>query len=115
MLSRFLRTVAARYRARILEIGATRTHVHVLLSGHPQTDFPKLIQHLKGGSSTLWNKSHAAPAGWRLRWADGYGLSTVGWRQVATIRAYLRDQPRHHPDEAIEGWAGDRPTEEFLR
>ena len=114
-LSRFLRVVASQYRVRILAIGAVRSHIHILLSGHPQTDFPKLIGHLKGGSATIWNKEYAPEEGWTLRWAQGYGLSTVGRTQVEMVRAYLRAQPQHHPIEQIEGWDGDRSSHEELR
>ena len=111
----FLRSVSARYRARILAVGAVSTHVHVLIAGDPQTDFPKLIGHLKGGSATTWNKLHAESAGWRMQWAAGYGLSTVGRAQVSTVREYLRRQPEHHPLERIEGWEGDRQDQELIR
>ena len=114
-LCAFARSVSARYRGRILAIGAVRTHVHVLLAGDPQTDWPRLIAHIKGGSATTWNKLHAAKAGWRLQWAPGYGLSTVGRTQVDGVREYLRRQPEHHPLERIEGWMGDRQDHEQLR
>ena len=114
-LCAFLRSVAGKYRARVLAIGAVRSHVHVLLAGDPQTDFPGLIGHMKGGSATTWNKVRATEAGWRLIWAPSYGLSTVGRRQVPAVREYLRQQPEHHPDERIEGWPGDRQDHEFLR
>ena len=114
-LCNYFRSVAARYRAHIIAVGMVSTHVHVLLAGDPQTDFPKLIAHLKGGSATTWNKANAIKAGWRLRWAQGYGLSTVGRRQVDVVRHYLRRQPDHHPDERIEGWEGDRHSQEFFR
>src|SRR6478736_1574525 len=74
-LCSFVRSVAPRYRVRVLGVGIVSTHVHVLFSAHPQTDFPKLIAHFKGGSSTVWNKDYASRAGWFLRWAVGYGLS----------------------------------------
>lgn len=114
-LCNYFRSVAARYRARILGVGMVTTHVHVLLAGDPQTDFPGLIGHLKGGSATTWNKTSAEEAGWQLRWAKGYGLSTVGRRQVEDVRCYLRRQPEHHPAERIEGWSGDRQSHEFMR
>ena len=111
----YFRSVSARYRARILAVGAVSTHVHVLIAGDPQTDFPKLIGHLKGGSATTWNKLHAESAGWRMQWAPGYGLSTVGRTQVTTVREYLRRQPEHHPLERIEEWEGDRQDQELIR
>ncbi len=111
----YLRSVSARYRGRVLTIGIVSTHVHVLLAGDPQSEFPRLIGHFKGGSATTWNKLHAERVGWKLQWAPGYGLSTVGRTQVRSVRDYLRRQPEHHPLERIEGWEGDRQDHEFLR
>lgn len=114
-LCNYFRSVSARYRARILAVGMVSTHVHILLAGDPQTDFPGLIGHFKGGSATTWNKTNAEAAGWKLRWARGYGLSTVGRRQIDDVRYYLKRQPEHHPAEAIGGWSGDRHSQEFYR
>ena len=114
-LSRFLRAAAADHRSRVLEMGAVRTHVHLLVACHPMTEFPGLLGHLKGGSATVWNRDYAPDAGWRLRWAQGYGISTVSPRQCDGVRAYLRAQPEHHPSERIEGWRGDRPGHETMR
>lgn len=111
----FLRSVAARYRARVLAVGIVQTHVHVLFSGHPQTDFPKLIAHFKGGSSTVWNKDHRDSAGWGLRWAEGYSLSTIGRFQLDQVRRYLRHQADHHPSERILGGGGDHQSGETRR
>ncbi|PYP41022.1 MAG: hypothetical protein DMD48_01645 [Gemmatimonadetes bacterium] len=36
-----------------------------------------------------------------LRWAPEYSSTSVGPRQLDIVRQYLRDQPKHHPDEAI--------------
>lgn len=114
-LCNYFRSVAARYRTRILAVGMVSTHVHTLLAGDPQSDFPRLIGHLKGESATTWNKLRAADAGWSLRWAPGYGLSTVGRTQVEAVREYLRRQPDHHSPERITGWPGDRQSHEQLR
>ena len=114
-ICRYSRHAAGDFRATILEIGAVRSHVHVLLVAHPMTDLTRLIGRIKGGSSTVWNKDYAPEAGWRMKWASGYGLSTVSPRQLDRVRSYLRAQPIHHPDEVIEGWRGDRPWYETMR
>jgi hypothetical protein len=92
-----------------------QSHVHTMFVAHPMTEFSRLIGHLKGGSATLWNKEYAPAAGWKLKWAAGYGLSTISPRQQDNVRRYLRAQPFHHPTERIEGWGGDRPGYESLR
>jgi putative transposase len=114
-LRRYVRAAAGHYRATVLEIGAVRSHVHSLIVAHPMTDLSRMIGHIKGGSATVWNKDYAEMAGWKLKWASGYGLSTVSPRQLDAVRRYLRAQPIHHPSERIEGWDGDRPSHESMR
>ena len=106
-LCRFLRAMAARESAQILEIGIVATHVHLLLRTEPVTELPRLIQSLKGASSRLGRKEGHSTSGKQLRWAQGYSLETVGQRQLQMVRDYLRRQPLHHPAEAISGWSGD--------
>jgi len=89
----FFRAIASQEVARILEIGMVRTHVHLLVRIHPTTDVSRLMQRLKGGSK-------------------GYSIHSVGVRNVAAVRGYLRDQPMHHTDQVITGWEGDSPEYE---
>ena len=113
-ICRYARSAAGDHRATVLEIGAVRSHVHVLLVAHPMTPLPTLIGHLKGGGSTVWNKDYAPEAGWKLKWAQGYGRSTVSPKQIEGVRGHLRAQPFHHPTEKIKGWNGDRPWHETM-
>ena len=34
-------------------------------------------------------------------------MESVSTRAIDTVLAYLRDQPNHHPQEAIMSWSGD--------
>ena len=108
----FLRAVAAQERARILEIGMVRTHVHLLVRIHPTTALSRLLQRLKGGSAAIAGKERHATAGNHLRWAKGYSIHSVSPRSLAAVREYLRAQPLRHPEVAIPGWTGDEPEYE---
>jgi REP element-mobilizing transposase RayT len=108
----FLRAIASQEAARILEIGMVRTHVHLLVRIRPTTDISRLMQRLKGGSAAIAGKERRSPEGAPLRWAKGYSIHSVSLRSVADVRAYLRDQPIHHPDRVITGWEGDSPEYE---
>ena len=102
-LERFLTAVARQERAGVHALGMVQTHVHLLLQLHPTTFIPKLMQRLKGGSSVLANREgHATQR--PLRWAKGYNIVSVSPRALATARAYVLNQPSHHPGEAIPGW-----------
>jgi REP element-mobilizing transposase RayT len=79
---------------------------------HPTTDISRLLQRLKGGSAAVAGKERHSSEGNHLRWAKGYSIRSVSPRNLATVREYLRQQPLHHPTEAIPGWLGDQPEYE---
>ena len=108
-LTQFLRRVGAQERTRVLEIGMVSDHVHLLARLHPTTEIPRLLQRMKGGSAVLGVTPTPGHTG--LRWAKGYSIHSVNPKQLGDVRAYLRDQPRHHPHLAIAGWSGDSWSE----
>lgn len=110
-LCRFLRAVARKERAYILEIGMVQTHVHVLARIHPTINVSRLVQRLKALSSTVSNKEQQSDTGVPRYWAKGYSVKTVGPDGLERVRAYLRSQPTHHPAEAIRDWPGDLNAE----
>jgi REP element-mobilizing transposase RayT len=111
----FLRGIAIQERSRILDIGIVMDHVHVLITIHPTTNWPRLIQRLKGGSSMLANREGQVDCDHPLKWAKGYSVQTVSPCNVDKVRGYLKKQSLHHPEKAIPGWEGDRSHRELLR
>ncbi len=103
-LDRLLRSIARQERAAVLELGMVSTHVHLLIRGHPMTAIPRLLQRLKGASAALAGPTLKLPQQSQLRWAPGYTIQTISPRVLDTVRDYVRDQARRHPDEAIAGW-----------
>ena len=102
-LVRYLRAIARQERAHILELGIVQTHVHLLARLHPTTAIPRLLQRWKGGSSAIAAKE-GHTAGRRLRWERGYHIDSVSRRALDAVARYVREQPGHHPDEAIPDW-----------
>jgi REP element-mobilizing transposase RayT len=101
-LASFLPAIARQERSRVLAMGLVSTHVHLLMQLHPQTNIPRLIQRLKGGSSVVANRDgHAVRM---LRWSKGYNLESVSARSLGLARSYVLGQSRRHPSEAIPGW-----------
>ena len=102
LLHRLLPAIAGQEKALILEVGIVRTHVHLLLRVDPTTRIPRLLQRLKGGSSVILNRDRGTTVRNPLRWAKGYNIESVSTQAVARVRSYVRDQDKHHPDEAID-------------
>jgi putative transposase len=107
-LCRFLRAMARKERAYVLEMGIVQTHIHILARVHPTVPISTLVKRLKGGSSAVAAKEGIG-GGRHLYWAKGYSVDTVSRRSLASVRAYLRRQPLKHADEAILDWGGDTP------
>ena len=101
MLRRLLPDIAAQERVTILELGLVQTHVHVLAQMYPTTAIPRLLQRLKGGTSVLVNRELGSTRVRPLRWAKGYNIDSISPKAVDLVRSYVRDQPRHHPNEVI--------------
>jgi putative transposase len=107
-LCRFLRAMARKEKAYILEIGMVQTHVHLLARVHPIKPISSLVKRLKGASSAVAAQESLGKLG-RLYWAKGYSVQSVSERSLDVVRAYLRRQPIHHLEETIVGWEGDVP------
>jgi len=98
-LEEFFKKTAARQDVEIIEVAMLKTHVHMVIRTPPRIDLPRLVQFFKGGSSYAASRQPGNIFG--LRWAAEYSSTSVGPRQLDVVRQYLRNQPQHHPDEAI--------------
>jgi REP element-mobilizing transposase RayT len=98
-LEAFFRKTAASHEVQIVELAILRTHVHMLVRTPARIDLPRLVQFFKGGSSFRASRQPDNIVG--LRWAPEYSATSVGPRQLETVRQYLRTQPEHHPGEAV--------------
>ena len=102
-LTRYLPAVAHQEKATVLAMGMVSTHVHLLVRTDPTTGIPRLVQRFKGGSSRVAEiEGHAE----RLKWANGYSVTSVSRRDVPRLLQYLESQPVRHVNEAISDWPG---------
>jgi putative transposase len=77
------------------EIGGTETHVHLAVTVAPTVAIAELIGRLKGASSHDANQ-HFGLRGKTLLWQSGYGVVSFGTRNLAWVKAYIRDQKARH-------------------
>jgi REP-associated tyrosine transposase len=96
LLDRFLRTVCRRERCRVVAIGLTATHVHLLLRLHPTTFLPSLLRHLKTGSERSVNRAAQRAHDATLQWAPGCLVHSVSSGVVEGVSEYVRGQATHH-------------------
>jgi REP element-mobilizing transposase RayT len=85
-LGPILLAAAQRHGARLIEIGVTLSHVHLLLELSPVCDATALVKGLKSASSRV------AP----LRWEAGHQLRFVAARRIPHVASFVRLQERAH-------------------
>lgn len=79
---------------KLLAIGGTDDHVHVLLSLPADMAVSRVMQVIKASSSRWIHETfpHLSMFGWQ----EGYGAFSIGSSQIEATRAYIHNQAEHH-------------------
>ncbi len=86
--------MAERGGVAVYAVNGTEDHVHLVMSVPPTIAPAGLIGQLKGASARLINAELGPEP--PFAWGGGYGLFTVGPRQLSTAVSYVRAQKQHH-------------------
>ena len=81
-------------RCRVIAIGGTADHVHVLAQLHPSVSLARLAGVLKAISSGAVRRS--LQPGSAFAWQAGYGGFSVSPRHVSAVERYATQQKQHH-------------------
>ena len=75
-------------------VGGVEDHVHVLSTLSRTLETADMIKEVKRGSS-LWLKTKS-PELHDFAWQNGYGIFSIGFSQIPTVRDYIAGQDEHH-------------------
>ena len=94
---------------RIDELSVQPDHLHLLIQVHPRESVASVVKTLKGGSSRVLQAEFPDLEEFlwgRAFWSAGYFAETVGQREEAVVKRYIREQRRepgdttgNHPDD----------------
>jgi putative transposase len=93
-LHRYLGGILANLGCAPITIGGTEDHVHILNTLARTCDPASMIKEMKRGSS-LWLKTKS-PELKNFAWQSGYGIFSVGYSQVDSVKTYIAGQEEHH-------------------
>ena len=77
-----------------LLIGGVEDHVHALCALARTCTAAEMIKELKR-SSSIWIKTRGAGLG-DFAWQKGYGVFSLGYSQLGSVRRYIEGQQEHH-------------------
>ena len=76
-------------------IGGVADHIHLVVSVPPKLAMADFVQGIKGSSAHFANHDLGF-ADKAFAWQRGYGLLTLGGKQLDTAVAYVQGQKTHH-------------------
>ncbi len=78
-------------------IGGIDNHIHLVASIPPRLSIADIIGHLKGSSS--FHINHTAPDyDLTFDWQRGYGIFSLGQKQLSIAVSYVHNQKQHHTE-----------------
>ena len=75
-------------------VGGVEDHVHFLCNRSRTYTAANMVKEVKRGSS-LWLKTKGSNLH-DFAWQNGYGIFSIGFLQIDTVRAYIAGQEEHH-------------------
>lgn len=75
-------------------INGTENHIHVIASIPPTISIAEFVKRIKGSSSHYLNQNF--PDAPKFIWQEGYGVFSLGAKQLDIAIAYVQNQKIHH-------------------
>ena len=75
-------------------VGGVADHVHFLCALSPTCQAAEMVKEAKRGSS-IWLKRKGADLR-EFAWQYGYGIFSIGFSQIDSVRTYIGTQEKHH-------------------
>ena len=93
-LHRYLGGILTHLDCQPIIVGGVEDHVHLLCALSRTCDAAAMVKEIKRGSS-LWLKTKSAELQ-DFAWQSGYGIFSIGFSQIGTVRNYIAGQEEHH-------------------
>ena len=91
-------------------IGGIENHIHLVVSIPPSLSIVDFVKKIKGSSSHQMNQLLPS-SGAKFGWQRGYGVFSLGRKQLDEAIAYVKNQKQHHLQGTIIA-ALERETDE---
>ena len=93
-LYKYIVAIIQNNRHKVLSIGGTADHIHILIGMRPSQSLSDLIRDVKGCSSK-WINENGLSNGW-FSWQEGYGAFSYAKDELPDVIRYIENQAEHH-------------------
>ncbi|WP_426777688.1 IS200/IS605 family transposase [Lusitaniella coriacea] len=81
-------------------IGGMEEHIHLIVSIPPTLAIAEFVKKIKGSSAYQFNQE-SPPNTAKFGWQRGYGVFSLGGKQLENAIAYVQNQKQHHTQGTI--------------
>jgi putative transposase len=99
-LHRYLGGILMNLDCQPIIVGGVEDHVHLLCALSRTCNAAEMVKEVKR-SSSLWIKTKSADLQ-NFAWQNGYGIFSVGFSQIESVREYIAGQDEHHRKVSFE-------------
>jgi REP element-mobilizing transposase RayT len=92
--------IARDHEMKLLAIGGTNDHIHLLLSLPATMSISRALQWIKAGSSKWIHDPYPSLRG--FQWQEGYGAFSVSISRMQETISYINNQEEHHKTRSFE-------------
>ena len=93
-LHRYLGGILSRLDCQPILVGGVDDHVHLLCALARTCEAADMVKEVKRGS-TWWLRSKSRDLR-DFSWQNGYGIFSIGFSQIRSVRDYIAGQEEHH-------------------
>jgi REP element-mobilizing transposase RayT len=93
-LHRYLGGILTNLDCQPVIVGGVEDHVHLLCALSRTCEVAAMVKEVKRGSS-LWLKTKGSDLS-DFAWQNGYGIFSIGFSQIESVRNYIAGQEEHH-------------------
>jgi REP element-mobilizing transposase RayT len=99
-LHRYLGGILAKLECQPIIVGGIEDHVHLLSALSRTCEAAEMVKEVKRGSS-LWIKTKSQDLQ-DFAWQNGYGIFSIGFSQIESVRNYIAGQEEHHREVSFQ-------------
>jgi REP element-mobilizing transposase RayT len=93
----YLGGITKKLSCKLLAVGGTTNHVHLLFELPPMARLAEIVQKLKANSSRWLGEQGVV-----FEWQKGYGAFSVSPSMLNAVKTYIRTQAEHHRKRNFE-------------
>ncbi len=100
-LHRYLGGILTNLDCQPIIVGGVEDHVHLLCALSRTYDAVAMVKEVTR-SSSLWLKTKSPDLA-DFAWQNGYGIFSIGFSQIESVRDYIVGQEEHHRKISFQG------------